>query len=151
MIGSAAGSGIDPMIKRMAGQRLMLGFDGTVLNPELKFLIEELKVEKIDGLVIDLRGNGGGFLPEAQSLTGLFVDQGPVVQVQFANGAKEVLDDIEQGTVYDGPLVVLIDRFSASASEIFAGAIQDYHRGLIVGALPPTARAASRSSLTSAQ
>jgi len=100
---------------------------------DVRRLIEELKVEKIDGLVIDLRGNGGGFLPEAQSLTGLFVDQGPVVQVQFANGAKEVLDDIEQGTVYDGPLVVLIDRFSASASEIFAGAIQDYRRGVVVG------------------
>ena len=100
---------------------------------DVRRLIEELKAEKIDGLVIDLRGNGGGFLPEAQSLTGLFVDQGPVVQVQFANGAKEVLDDIEQGTTYDGPLVVLIDRFSASASEIFAGAIQDYRRGVVVG------------------
>ncbi len=100
---------------------------------DVRRLIDELKVEKIDGLVIDLRGNGGGFLPEAQSLTGLFVDQGPVVQVQFANGAKEVLDDIEQGTAYDGPLVVLIDRFSASASEIFAGAIQDYRRGVVVG------------------
>ena len=100
---------------------------------DVRRLIEELKVEKIDGLVIDLRGNGGGFLPEAQSLTGLFVDQGPVVQVQFANGTKEVLDDIIEGTVYDGPLVVLIDRFSASASEIFAGAIQDYRRGVVVG------------------
>ena len=100
---------------------------------DVRRLIEELKREGIDGLVIDLRGNGGGFLPEAQSLTGLFVDQGPVVQVQFANGAKEVLDDIEQGTFYDGPLVVLIDRFSASASEIFAGAIQDYRRGVVVG------------------
>ena len=100
---------------------------------DVRRLIEELKREGIDGLVIDLRGNGGGFLPEAQSLTGLFVDQGPVVQVQFANGAKEVLDDTEQGTAYDGPLVVLIDRFSASASEIFAGAIQDYRRGVVVG------------------
>jgi carboxyl-terminal processing protease len=100
---------------------------------DVRRLIEELKRENIDGLVVDLRGNGGGFLPEAQSLTGLFVDQGPVVQVQFANGAKEVLDDIEQGTAYDGPLVVLIDRFSASASEIFAGAIQDYRRGVVVG------------------
>ena len=96
-----------------------------------------------DGLVIDLRGNGGGFLPEAQSLTGLFVDQGPVVQVQFANGTKEVLDDIIEGTVYDGPLVVLIDRFSASASEIFAGAIQDYRRGVVVGARRRVGRVAS--------
>ena len=100
---------------------------------DVRRLIEELKAEKIDGLVIDLRGNGGGFLPESQSLTGLFVDQGPVVQVQFANGTKEVLDDTVEGTVYDGPLVVLIDRFSASASEIFAGAIQDYRRGVVVG------------------
>ena len=115
-----------------AGQRAG-NADSRSTTRDVRRLIEELKVEKIDGLVIDLRGNGGGFLPEAQSLTGLFVDQGPVVQVQFANGAKEVLDDIEQGTVYDGPLVVLIDRFSASASEIFAGAIQDYRRGVVVG------------------
>ncbi|MBM4213485.1 MAG: tail-specific protease [Gammaproteobacteria bacterium] len=96
-------------------------------------LIEEVKSEKIDGLVMDLRGNGGGFLPEAQSLTGLFVDRGPVVQVQFSNGQKEVLDDSDSGVVYNGPLIVLIDRFSASASEIFAGAIQDYRRGVVVG------------------
>ena len=100
---------------------------------DVRKLIEELKTEKIDGLVMDLRGNGGGFLPEAQSLTGLFVDRGPVVQVQFSNGQKEVLDDAESGVVYSGPLIVLIDRFSASASEIFAGAIQDYRRGVVVG------------------
>jgi carboxyl-terminal processing protease len=100
---------------------------------DVRRLIEELKEEKIDGLVIDLRGNGGGFLPEAQSLTGLFVDQGPVVQVQFSNGEREVLDDPDAGIAYDGPLVVVIDRFSASASEIFAGAIQDYRRGIVVG------------------
>ncbi|MFZ9666984.1 MAG: carboxy terminal-processing peptidase [Steroidobacteraceae bacterium] len=100
---------------------------------DVRRLIEELKTEKIDGLVIDLRGNGGGFLPEAQSLTGLFVDQGPVVQVQFSNGEREVLDDPDAGIAYDGPLVVVIDRFSASASEIFAGAIQDYRRGVVVG------------------
>ncbi len=96
-------------------------------------LLRELQEEGIDGLVMDLRGNGGGFLPEAQSLTGLFVDRGPVVQVQFADGDREVLDDIQDGVAYDGPLVVLIDRFSASASEIFAGAIQDYRRGIVVG------------------
>ena len=100
---------------------------------DVRRLIEELKTEKIDGLVMDLRGNGGGFLPEAQSLTGLFVDRGPVVQVQFSNGEKEVLDDPDSGIAYNGPLVVLIDRFSASASEIFAGAIQDYRRGVVVG------------------
>jgi carboxyl-terminal processing protease len=100
---------------------------------DVRRLIDELKAEKVEGLVMDLRGNGGGFLPEAQSLTGLFVDRGPVVQVQFANGQKEVLDDPDSGVAYDGPLVVLIDRFSASASEIFAGAIQDYRRGVVVG------------------
>ena len=100
---------------------------------DVRRLIDELKTEGIDGLVLDLRGNGGGFLPEAQSLTGLFVDRGPVVQVQFSNGQKEVLDDADAGVAYEGPLVVLIDRFSASASEIVAGAIQDYRRGVVVG------------------
>jgi len=100
---------------------------------DVRRLLEELKREAVDGVVMDLRGNGGGFLPEAQSLTGLFVDRGPVVQVQFSNGEKEVLDDTVAGVAYEGPLVVLIDRFSASASEIFAGAIQDYRRGVVVG------------------
>jgi carboxyl-terminal processing protease len=100
---------------------------------DVRKLVEELQAEGVDGLVLDLRGNGGGFLPEAQSLTGLFIDRGPVVQVKFANGEKEVLDDTETGTLYGGPLAVLVDRFSASASEIFAGAIQDYRRGVVLG------------------
>lgn len=100
---------------------------------DVRRLLGEARKENVDGIVLDLRANGGGFLPEAQSLTGLFIDKGPVVQVAFANGEKEVLDDTVKGTAYDGPLVVLVDRFSASASEIFAGAIQDYHRGVIVG------------------
>ena len=100
---------------------------------DVRKLIDELKKEGVDSIVMDLRGNGGGFLPEAQSLTGLFIDRGPVVQVQFSGGDKEVLDDDQSGVAYDGPLVVLIDRFSASASEIFAGAIQDYGRGVVVG------------------
>jgi len=100
---------------------------------DVRKLINELKKEGVDSIVMDLRGNGGGFLPEAQSLTGLFIDRGPVVQVQFSGGDKEVLDDDETGVAYEGPLVVLIDRFSASASEIFAGAIQDYGRGVVVG------------------
>ena len=100
---------------------------------DVRRLVEELTRQGIDGLVLDLRGNGGGFLPEAQSLTGLFIDRGPVVQVKFANGEKEVLDDADAGSVYDGPLAVLVDRFSASASEIFAGAIQDYRRGVVLG------------------
>ena len=100
---------------------------------DVRKLIAELETEKLDGLVLDLRGNGGGFLPEAQSLTGLFIDRGPVVQVKFSNGEKEVLDDTEAGLAYTGPLAVLVDRFSASASEIFAGAIQDYGRGVVLG------------------
>ena len=101
---------------------------------DVKRLLDELRKEGgIDGLVLDLRGDGGGYLPEATALTGLFIDKGPVVQLKDTTGRVEVLDDPAAGTSYDGPLVVLVDRFSASASEIFAGAIQDYHRGLIVG------------------
>ncbi|MEN9705686.1 MAG: hypothetical protein RLZZ393_1565 [Pseudomonadota bacterium] len=101
---------------------------------DVKRLLDELAKEGgIDGLVLDLRGDGGGFLPEATALTGLFIDKGPVVQLKDTTGRIEVLDDPDAGIAYDGPLVVLVDRFSASASEIFAGAIQDYHRGLVVG------------------
>jgi carboxyl-terminal processing protease len=101
---------------------------------DVAHLIGELKKEgPLDGLILDLRGDGGGFLPEAQALVGLFIDKGPVVQLKYSNGQVEVLDDPVPGKAYDGPLVVLIDRYSASASEIFAGAIQDYGRGYIVG------------------
>jgi len=96
-------------------------------------LIKELQTENIDGLVLDLRGDGGGYLPEATALTGLFIDHGPVVQLRDTTGRLEVLDDPEPAPAYTGPLAVLVDRFSASASEIFAGAIQDYHRGVIIG------------------
>jgi carboxyl-terminal processing protease len=96
-------------------------------------LLQELKSENIDGLVLDLRNDGGGYLPEATELTGLFIDHGPVVQVRDTTGRLEVLDDPETSAAYTGPLAVLVDRLSASASEIFAGAIQDYHRGLIIG------------------
>jgi carboxyl-terminal processing protease len=96
-------------------------------------LLQELKAENIDGLVLDLRNDGGGYLPEATELTGLFIDHGPVVQVRDTTGRLEVLDDPETSAAYTGPLAVLVDRLSASASEIFAGAIQDYHRGLILG------------------
>ncbi len=96
-------------------------------------LLADLKGENIDGLVLDLRNDGGGYLPEATELTGLFIDHGPVVQVRDTSGRLEVLDDPETRAAYDGPLAVLVDRLSASASEIFAGAIQDYHRGLILG------------------
>ena len=96
-------------------------------------LINELKAEKIDGLVIDLRGNGGGSLSEVISLTGLFIDHGTVVQVNDSKGIISRHNDNDRGVTYNGPLAVMIDRGSASASEIFAGAIKDYKRGIILG------------------
>ena len=97
-------------------------------------LIEELKVEGVDGLVVDLRSNGGGSLQEAQSLTGLFIRKGPTVQVRKARRPNARIYRDEDGrTAWDGPLAVLVNRLSASASEIFAGAIQDYQRGLVIG------------------
>ena len=96
-------------------------------------LIGELKKEKVDGIVMDMRANGGGHLTEATGLVGLFIRKGPVVQLRETGGRIEVLDDPEPGEIWDGPMVVLVDRASASATEIFAAAIQDYGRGLIVG------------------
>tara|TARA_R110000868_G_scaffold229044_1_gene481941 strand:- start:6873 stop:8990 length:2118 start_codon:yes stop_codon:yes gene_type:complete len=96
-------------------------------------LIKELRLEGIEGLIIDLRNNGGGSLEESISLTGLFIPQGPVVQVRSTRGNVEVLPDEDPTVLYDGSLVVLVNRLSASASEIFAGAIQDYGRGIVVG------------------
>ncbi len=97
-------------------------------------LIDELKQAKMDALIMDLRGNGGGHLTEATALSGLFVPGGPIVQLRETGGHVETLSDPEPNSVaWDGPLIVLVDRFSASASEIFAGAIQDYGRGVIVG------------------
>jgi carboxyl-terminal processing protease len=100
---------------------------------DVKKLIEELKTENIDGLVMDLRNNGGGSLMEAIDLTGLFIKDGPVVQVKFPNNQVQVGEDDDKSVTYSGPLVVLTNRLSASASEIFAAAIQDYHRGVIAG------------------
>jgi len=96
-------------------------------------LIKELKQEKVDGIIIDLRSNGGGSLEEAIKVTGLFIKSGPVVQVRHSNGNVNVNWDDDPGVIYNGPLGVLINRYSASASEIFAAAIQDYKRGLIIG------------------
>jgi len=96
-------------------------------------LIDELKEEGIDGLVIDLRNNGGGALQEANSLVGLFISRGPTVQIRDSDGRVNILGDSSGVTHYAGPLAVVINRLSASASEIFAGAIQDYGRGLVVG------------------
>lgn len=96
-------------------------------------LIKELKKDDIDGLIIDLRNNGGGSLAEVNDLVGLFIPKGPTVQVHYSFGHTQVLADQDPSVLYNGPLVVLTNRLSASASEIFAGAIQDYGRGLVVG------------------
>ena len=100
---------------------------------DVRKLLKKLKTENIDGIIVDLRGNGGGSLSEALELTGLFIDSGPIVQTKDASGRIEINDDPDPGIEYSGPLAVLVDRNSASASEIFAGAIQDYRRGIIVG------------------
>jgi carboxyl-terminal processing protease len=96
-------------------------------------LLGELKKDKVDNLLIDLRNNGGGSLNEAVELTGLFIDKGPVVQQRNAEGKVEIENDTNAGLAWDGPVGVLINRGSASASEIFAAALQDYGRGLIIG------------------
>ncbi len=100
---------------------------------DVRKLINRLKKENINGLVIDLRNNGGGSLLEATTMTGLFIDQGPVVQVRDNQKRVDLQEDNEPGMAWDGPLVVLVNRYSASASEIFAAAMQDYGRALIVG------------------
>jgi carboxyl-terminal processing protease len=96
-------------------------------------LIGELKDEGVKGIVVDLRNNGGGSLLEATTLTGLFIDKGPVVQVRNSSGRISLEEDVEPGMAWDGPLAVLVNRYSASASEIFAAAIQDYGRGVVIG------------------
>ena len=109
--------------------------DYTSTTRDVKRLIAELEEQGIDGLVLDLRGNGGGHLTEATALSGLFIDNGPVVQLRNSSGRISRLDDPDPvaRVAYNGPLTVLVDRFSASASEIFAAAIQDYARGVIIG------------------
>ncbi|HTH68014.1 MAG TPA: carboxy terminal-processing peptidase [Rhodanobacter sp.] len=96
-------------------------------------LLGELKLAGVQGVIVDLRNNGGGSLAEANSLTGLFIDKGPVVQVRDSKGEVQVQGDDDPGMAWSGPLAVLVNRGTASASEIFSAAIQDYHRGLIVG------------------
>lgn len=99
---------------------------------DVRHLLEALR-DEVDGLVLDLRDNGGGSLQEAVDLTGLFIGGGPVVQVRNAGGKVDIEEDGDSARVYDGPLAVLVNHASASASEIFAGAIQDYGRGLVIG------------------
>jgi carboxyl-terminal processing protease len=100
---------------------------------DVRRLIDDFNKKGVDALVLDLRKNGGGSLTEAISLTGLFIEQGPVLQVKDPDGRVQQYDDTDRGIAWRGPLIVMISKFSASASEILAGAIQDYRRGLIVG------------------
>ena len=100
---------------------------------DVRLLLDTLKQQKVDAVMIDLRSNGGGSLPESISLTGLFIKTGPVVQVRDARNKVDIDLDEDPSIAWDGPLGVIVDRFSASASEIFAGAIQDYGRGIIIG------------------
>jgi carboxyl-terminal processing protease len=114
-----------------AAQRGETDYRGT--TNDVRRLLKDLQSQKVDGIIIDLRQNGGGSLQEAVELTGLFIKDGPVVQVRRSNGAVEVENDPDPSALYEGPLALLVDRFSASAAEIFAGAIQDYGRGIVIG------------------
>ena len=107
----------------------------TSTTSDVKRLLSDFEKENIDALIIDLRNNGGGHLTEATALSGLFIDNGPIVQLRNARGRISRLDDPDPvpRSIYNGPLIVLVNRYSASASEIFAAAIQDYDRGVIVG------------------
>src|SRR6476660_2337484 len=116
----------------MDGARLGLS-DYKSTTRDVRRLLEEFKEKNVDEVVIDLRWNGGGSLTEAVNMTGLFIDQGPVVQVKGSDGRTQPSKDPEPGLVWQGPMVVIINKFSASASEIFAGAIQDYGRGIVIG------------------
>ncbi len=107
--------------------------DYTSTTRDVRRLLSELQKQDVDGVVLDLRNNGGGSLQEATELTGLFIDKGPTVLVRDTQGDVQVLDDPETGVAYTGPMAVLVNRLSASASEIFAGAMQDYGRALVIG------------------
>ena len=107
--------------------------DGHRCSEDVAAEIKKLKAENVKGIVIDVRFNGGGSLYEVVQMAGLFIDKGPVVQIRNKEGRSQTLYDETPGILYDGPLVVMANEFSASASEIFAGAIQDYKRGIVVG------------------
>ncbi len=109
------------------------GGGGRNVTDDTRAAIEALKKEGVQGIIVDLRNDGGGSLVDAVDVTGLFIDSGPVVQVKNSYGVKSVLEDSDPSIVYSGPLVVLVNQFSASASEIVAAALQDYHRAIIVG------------------
>ena len=107
---------------------------GSRVSVDVERLLKRLLEEEIEGLILDLRGNPGGSLREVQRLTGMFVGRGPVVQVKAASGETRSLNSLHRKPLYDGPLVALTDRGSASASEILVGALQDYERAVVVGA-----------------
>ena len=109
------------------------GKGGRLASKDVRRLLREAKKEKVDGIVLDVSRNGGGLLEEAVRISGLFINKGGVVATKSSNGKVEVLDDEDQGMEYDGPLVLLTSRLSASASEILAGALKDYKRAVIVG------------------
>ncbi|MGQ0829116.1 MAG: carboxy terminal-processing peptidase [Bacteroidota bacterium] len=112
------------------------GTGGRSSAKDVKKELEKLTEEKVDGVILDLRYNGGGSLPDVVDMAGLFIDKGPVVQVKQKIGPAHVLEDKDPAIVYDGPLTVMVNANSASASEIMAAAIQDYKRGLVVGTSP---------------
>ncbi|PWJ43959.1 carboxy terminal-processing peptidase [Sediminitomix flava] len=109
------------------------GTGGRNSSSDVRQELVKLKKENVEGIILDLRNNGGGSLSDAIEMTGLFIDKGPVVQVKSKVDKPRVLSDKDDRVIYDGPLVVMVNRFSASASEILAAAIQDYKRGVIVG------------------
>ncbi len=112
------------------------GKGGRSCSKDIKKELEKLKAENVDGIILDLRYNGGGSLPDVVDMAGLFIDKGPVCQVKQKSSSAQVLEDREAGIVYDGPLTVMVNSNSASASEIMAAAMQDYNRALIVGTSP---------------
>jgi len=114
-------------------QKTRSGEKARNVTDDLRAELETLKKRKIAGLILDLRNNGGGALADAVAVAGLFIDKGPIVQVKSSYGQMEILSDDDPSVAYDGPLVVLVNQFSASASEIVAGALQDYGRAIIVG------------------
>jgi len=107
--------------------------DGARCSVDVANEIKKLKDEKVSGIIMDLRGNGGGSLYDVVQMAGLFIEEGPIVQVKDRDGKPSILRDKDRSVLYDGPLAVMVNEFSASASEIFAAAIQDYNRGVIIG------------------
>ena len=114
-------------------QKTRAGEKARNVTDDLRAELDSLKGRKVDGLILDLRNNGGGALSDAVAVTGLFIEKGPVVQVKSSYGQMDILTDDDTSVAYDGPLVVLVNQFSASASEIVAGALQDYGRAIVVG------------------